>query len=99
MSEFDLSSRVRRRDDQLVTRTIVEERIIVPIRGHLADMQAIFALNEVADFIWLQLDGTKNLGQIVDAVVQEFSVTPEQAERDLRLFMEELLKESLVTVE
>jgi len=98
MTDNPLMAKPARVDDQVVTRKIMEERLVVPIRGKLADMQAIFALTPVADFIWERLDGQKTLADILEEIVAEFNVEREQAANDLLEFVAELSKEKLVTM-
>lgn len=85
-----------RRDTNVVFRRIVDENILVPIRGKLADMQRVFALNDVAAHVWQALDGTRTLRAIADGVAAEFEVTATQAEADVRAFVEALQREGLV---
>ena len=80
-------SRVYRREDNIVSRKIAGETILVPIRGNLADMQHIFTLNAVGAFIWDQLDGAKNLADILDLLLDRFEVSKEEAEIDILEFI------------
>ncbi len=88
---------VYRRSADLVTRQVLGETLVVPIRGELADLQRIFALNPVAQFIWSQLDGTKDLVAVRDGVVARFAVEPAQAEVDIVEFVAQLSEMSLIT--
>ena len=82
--------------EDVVTRQIAGETLLVPIYGDLANMERIFALDEVAAFIWEQLDGKKSLKDILDGVLDAFDVKKEQAETDIFEFIDELLKADLV---
>ncbi|MBN1670752.1 MAG: PqqD family protein [Kiritimatiellae bacterium] len=84
------------KDPDIVTRHIAGESLLIPIRGKLADLQTIYALNPVAEFIWARIDGTHTLAHIVDEVTATFEVSREQAERDTREFVQALLGENLV---
>ena len=90
-----MADRVSRRDEQVVSRTIVGETILVPIRGKLADLQRIFALDPVAEFIWRKLDGSATLGNIRDEIVDVFEVDDERAAADLLEFVDRLITEGL----
>jgi hypothetical protein len=83
-------------EDQVVTREIVGETILVPIRGKLADMQRIFTLNDVGAYIWSHLNGSKDLEDICQGIETDFDVSREQAEKDLKEFISELLEAGLV---
>ena len=87
---------VFKKSDELVHRKIAEETILVPIRGTLADMQKIFALNPVAEFVWDLLDGRNSVGEMVEKVVSEFEVERKQAEADLDEFVIDLLNAGLI---
>ena len=88
-----------KKKDNVVARQVAGEPLLIPIRGKLADMQQIFALNEVAQFIWKQIDGAHTRAQIAEAVVNAFEVSEEQAAKDLDAFLDVLLRESLVEVD
>jgi hypothetical protein len=85
-----------RKKDDLLTRNIAGETIVVPIRGKLADMQSIYALNPVAEFVWEQLDGRRSLDEIAGDVADQFDVGKEQAQSDVREFVSELAAAGLV---
>lgn len=82
--------------DQIVGRRIAGETILVPIRGNLADMQRIFALNPVGEYIWERLDGIASMETISRDIVAEFDVDAETANRDMRRFIAELIDQDLV---
>ena len=82
--------------DDVIARQIAGETLLVPIRGELADMQKIFALNPVAEYIWQQLDGRQSLVQISQGLLARFEVAEEQAEADLAEFIAELLAAGLI---
>jgi hypothetical protein len=78
------------RDASVVFRKIAEELILVPIKQKAGEIESIYTMNEVAARIWELLDGTKNLGAIRDSIVNEFDVSREEAETDLREFLQQL---------
>ena len=88
-------SRIYRRKENIVSREIAGETILVPIRGKLADMQNIFTLNTVGAFIWNQLDGTKNLEDVLKLLLDKFDVTKEEAEKDTHEFISQILEAGL----
>ncbi len=91
----DILSKVFKKNDNVVSRRIAGEFLLVPVKGKLADMQRIFTLNPVAEYIWQGLD-EKNLNDICNGVVSTFEVKREQAEKDIREFIEELLDSDLI---
>ena len=83
-------------NDNIVRRDIADETILVPIRGNLADMQRIYALDPVADFIWMQLDGKQSVGKIHSSLMDNFDVDAKQAALDLNEFIDKLLQANLI---
>ncbi|MGC2064327.1 MAG: PqqD family protein [Thermodesulfovibrionales bacterium] len=81
---------------EIISRKIAGETLLVPIRGRLADMQLIFSLNPVADYIWKKLDGRNSLSEIRRLVVETFDVKEDKAASDIREFIEDLLKSDLI---
>jgi hypothetical protein len=57
-----------------VERRIAGEVFLVPVRGRLADLKGIFALNPTAAFIWERLDGRTGPGDIARALSEGFEV-------------------------
>jgi len=88
-----------RRAEEVVARKIVGELILVPIRGRLADLQRVFSLNELGEFVWQLLDGSRNVHAVVAAVEKEYEVSHAQAEADVVEFLGQLVEAGLVEVE
>ena len=86
-----------KKNGEIVARRIAGDMILVPVRGNLADMQRIFSLTEVGAFIWELLDGNRSLADIGEAVSSRFALTREQAGADAASFLEELLREDLIS--
>jgi hypothetical protein len=84
------AKKIYRKKDMIISRRIAGEKLLVPIAGNIANLQQIFALNPVAEFIWDHLDGKTSLGDIHSLVLTQFRVDPPEAERDLQDFMREL---------
>ncbi|HTZ17832.1 MAG TPA: PqqD family protein [Dissulfurispiraceae bacterium] len=87
---------VFRKKQEIVSRHIAGETILVPVMGKLAEMQKIFTLNSVGEFIWSRLDGEKGLQEIRDEIVAAFEVEKEQAAAEIEEFISELMKEDLI---
>jgi hypothetical protein len=89
--------KIFRKNEQVVSRKIAGELFLVPIRGKLADMQQIFTLNPVGEYIWQELDNQKSLKDICKGIIATFKVEKEQAESDIADFIHELLVSDLIT--
>ena len=92
----DLWRRVFRKEDRIVSRFIAGETILVPIRGELADMQRIFVLDEVGEYIWKRMDGVTSLAEIRDGILADFEVEKDRADSDVEEFIGELLGANLI---
>ncbi len=84
--------KVYKKSDSIVSRKIADEFILVPIRPNVGDLESISTLNEVAARIWELIDGTMKVKEIKDKIVEEFDVTPQQAEKDLVEYIKQLEK-------
>jgi hypothetical protein len=87
------------RNSDVISRKIAGELFLVPVKGKVADMENIFALTAVAEYIWDRLDGRKSLNEILNNVVDRFDVEHEQAESDIWEFIVELMGAGLITEE
>jgi hypothetical protein len=92
---MNLSSIYRKKED-IVTRQIADETLLVPIRSHLADMQRLFALNKVGEYIWQQLDGKRNLKEIHKGIMANFNVEKDRAGSDIQEFISQLMDAGII---
>lgn len=84
------------RNENFVFRRIEDETILVPIKDNVSDMGSIYSLNEIGAFIWEQLDGSRNLVTVHDKIIDEYEVSHQKAEADLRAFMNDLIEIEVV---
>jgi hypothetical protein len=82
--------------DSLVTRDLAGEKIVVPVRGKVGDLNSIYTLNEVANAIWLLIDGKRSIAEIVERLEQEYHVDPTTLANDVCRVLDELSSEGLV---
>jgi hypothetical protein len=76
----------------IVTRKTGNEYVLVPIANNIADMNSVFTLNETGAFIWEQIDGKKNVEEIISAVTEEYDIDYENASKDVFLFIDDMKK-------
>lgn len=81
---------VLKKSDNVVSRKIEDEYILVPIRNNVGDLNYIYTLDEVGARIWELIDGKRNFNDIHDAVCAEYDVSPDQATKDIREFLKDL---------
>jgi len=97
MEFMDYWKRVLTIRSDVVARHIAGEELLIPIRGRLADMQRIFALDPVAAHVWKKLDGSVDLDVVLQSVLATFDVPEERARKDVKAFVGQLEAEGLVT--
>ncbi|HID64386.1 MAG TPA: pyrroloquinoline quinone biosynthesis peptide chaperone PqqD [Anaerolineae bacterium] len=78
---------------QVAARIIDGEAVIV-----LPESGQVTVLNEVGSRIWELIDGTRSVGEITEAIVAEYDVTAEQAERDVEEFIQELVDNKMLVL-
>jgi len=85
----DLKS-VLSRSPSVVTRKTGKEYVLVPVTNNIADMTSVYTLNETGAFIWEQIDGSINTGQIIELLVTEYNIDYDTAAIDVFNFIRDL---------
>ena len=84
------------KEKELVTRDVAGESIVVPIKGHVGDLDGVFTLNEVGAMIWRLIDGKTTIHQLTQAVRDEYDVEAAEAEKDVVDFLRSLEDAGLI---
>lgn len=84
------------RSESVVSRVIAGETLIIPVRKGVGDLASIYSLNEVASVIWHAVSGPCSTEEIIRALQEEFAGEPEQIERDVRTFLDEMSSAGLI---
>lgn len=79
-----------------VTRQIAEETLIVPVTGHVMDLESIYVLNPVGSRIWELLGSPTTADRIAEVVASEFAVSPQRAADDVVEFLDSLGARGLI---
>src|SRR6185295_13781001 len=89
---------VQRSDDRrsFVTRDIGGETLIVPVTGHVMELESIYVLNPVGSRIWELLRSPTTTDQIAAIVAGEFAVSPQDAAADTAEFLDSLATRGLI---
>jgi hypothetical protein len=82
--------RVLSHSPHIVTKKTGKEYVLVPLADNIADMNRLFTLNETGAFIWELIDGKKNVGEIINALTDEYDIDNETASKDVLLFIENM---------
>ncbi len=83
---------VLKRNPDMVSRTIDDETILMPLYKTSDEINCIYTLNEVGARVWELIDGKKSLSQIKSKLSQEFEATEKEMDRELSKFIEDLKK-------
>ena len=86
------------RTQAVVSRRIAGETLIVPVRGKVGDLASIYSFNATGSLLWQALESPQNLAGLIDVVQAEYAVEREQAERDVKQFLQDTVSVGLVEV-
>ncbi|MGB7436364.1 MAG: PqqD family protein [Candidatus Acidiferrum sp.] len=84
------------RNQEVVSRKIEGELVIVPIRSGIGDLNSLYTLNPVGSVLWDFMANGHTIAEMVQRVCDEFEVTKDQAQQDIQTFLDSLLEEKLV---
>lgn len=68
---------------EFALRQVGSESILVPIRNHVGDLDAVYVFTSVAARIWTLLDGSNDVESIVETIGSEYDVDPAVVRSDL----------------
>jgi hypothetical protein len=71
----------------VVTRKTGNEYVLVPVANNIADMDSVYTLNETGAFIWEQIDGKRNVAEIIELLIQEYEIDNDSASKDVFEFI------------
>ena len=84
------------KEGDCVSRVIAGETLIVPVKSHGGDVNAIYTMNELGTMIWNLVDGQTRVGRIVEAVCSAYDVAPGTATEDIADFLHSLEAAGLI---
>ena len=79
-----------------VLRQIANTWVILPLGTAETSFSGMMKLNHSGAFLWKQLEQEKEFDSLVDALTMEYEVSREQAEADVKEFLEKLIKAGCV---
>jgi len=77
------------RSENVVSRVIAGETLIVPVRRGVADLASLFSFNQVGSTIWEAIEQPRTVDELVTLVADAYDVTPEKAREDIEVFLNE----------
>lgn len=78
--------------ENMVTREIEDETVLLPIYDTSEEIDCIYSLNKVASRVWEMIDGKSTIGEIKKKVLEEFESTPQEVEEKMENFLKDLLE-------
>jgi hypothetical protein len=81
-----------------VHRRVAEHDVLISVGANVANFNGYITLNPAASFLWDALAQPQSADSLTALLTEEFDVTPEKAREDVTLFLDALLRESMVTV-
>ena len=83
-------AKVLRKNPDIVTRTIDDETILLPIYKTSDEINCIYTLNKVASRVWQMFDGKRTLGKIKKELLKEFDTTPKELDKKMQKLLKDL---------
>ena len=85
-----------KRNTDFMLREIAGEVILVPTGAATKQFNGMITLNEVAAFIWKNVDESQTKEELVEKILDEFEVDKATATRDVEGFLGALCERGLV---
>jgi methyltransferase-like protein len=82
--------------EHVVHRRIADKNVLIPIARQLGDLQNLFAINDVAAFIFEQFDGRRTAAQICELLAERCDVPVASIEEDVSGYMVQLAELDLI---
>jgi dynactin complex subunit len=77
---------------------VAGEAVLIPLLKDVADLEAIYTLNEVGVFIWEQMETPISIKELKQKILAEFEVDEKNLDQDIMNFVVEL-KEARILLE
>lgn len=81
---------------ELIKRDIAGDTILVPVGKSVLENNGLYALNEVASFIWDILPTVENEEEIIEKIIETYEIDEITARNDCHLFLENLKKMNII---
>ena len=80
-------NQIAKNKENFATKQVGEDLVIVPVKDNVAEMNAMFTLNEVGRFVWNNLNEASTRELLSVAIAEEFEVGETTAKTDLEDFL------------
>ncbi|MGD0336671.1 MAG: PqqD family protein [Candidatus Omnitrophota bacterium] len=79
-----------RKSDNVVTREIEGEVILMPLYSSSKDLNCLYTLNETAAYAWSLMDGKTALSDIKDRLMDRYEVNEAKLDKELGALIKDL---------
>lgn len=79
-----------------ILREVSGSFLVIAVGKAVKQFNGIINLNETGAFLWKQLEKSSTEEQLVNALLEEYNVDRERAEKDVKEFVEKLIQAKLV---
>jgi Coenzyme PQQ synthesis protein D (PqqD) len=88
-----------RKSENIVTRRIAGQTLLVPVAANVADLDSLYMLNEMGTRIWELIGSNTTLDKVVETITREYDVEPEEAATSILEFINSLCEARLIASE
>ncbi len=88
-----------RKSENVVTRRIAEQTLLVPVTANVADLNSIYMLNDLGTRVWELIGSENSLDQIVETITNEYDAGPEEVTSSVLEFLNSLCDAKLIASE
>jgi hypothetical protein len=88
-----------RKNENIVTRCIAGQTLLVPVAANVAELDSLYVLNEVGTRIWGLIESNTTLDRVVEAITREYDVGPQEAATSILEFINSLREARLLASE
>lgn len=85
------------KNPNIVARKSGKECILVPIINNIADMEAVYTLNETALCVWEGINGENSAGKISDLITGMFEIDSDTALKDTLDLLKDLKLHGIIS--
>lgn len=84
------------RNEEFLLRRAAGLTVIVPVGGAAVKFPGMISVNATGEFLWNRMESEQTLESLVSALTAEYAVEREQAETDVRAFLDSLSRAGAV---
>ena len=85
-----------KRSENVVSRELGGQTVLIPIQQQTVDVQSIYALNATAETVWGLLVNPSTLDALVAELAKEYIASTDLIRNDVVKLLDELMKEKVV---